>query len=75
MDTYRVNPCGDETNTKDNPGIVESLSSSLPASGVIRRLDENALNPYYDSSKDIVGGKLSVGQLDRAFSALLKYSN
>ena len=75
MKSYRINPSGDETNTQNNPGIVEKFDSPLPTTGVIRRLDEDKLKQYYDPGKDIIGGKLSVGLLDRAYSELLQYSN
>jgi hypothetical protein len=70
----RVNPTGDGTNKLGNPGTVNLLTSTLPKTGEIYRLDMNKLSPYYDASRNIAGGKLSPGQLASAWEQVLKYS-
>jgi cell wall-associated NlpC family hydrolase len=72
----RVNPTGDDTNVLGNPGTVNLLTSTLPKTGEIRRLDMNQLKKplYYNALRNIAGGKLSPGQLDRAWEQVLKYS-
>ena len=69
----RVNPTGDGTNKLGNPGTVNLLTSTLPTTGEIRRLDMSKLTHYYNASRNIAGGELSPGQLDRAWTQVLKY--
>jgi hypothetical protein len=70
----RVNPTGDGTNILGNPGTVNLLTSTLPKTGEIRRLDMTKLKSNYDALRNIAGGKLGPGQLDRAWEKVLKYS-
>ena len=71
----RINPTGDSSNTYDNPGEVEEFIGELPSSGTIQRLSADLLSQYYNSSADIVGGKLNPSQLDKAWENICKWSN
>ncbi len=71
----RVNPTGVKANTIRNPGTVNLYTSQLPSSGAIFRLNLERLEQYYDSSLNVVGGRLNPSQLDRAWEKLLRWEN
>jgi cell wall-associated NlpC family hydrolase len=71
--TDRVDPSGTERNTAANPASIKLRTTPLPAGYEVYRLDVDKLQKYYNPSRDIMGGKLTVSQFNAAWEKLSKY--
>lgn len=52
LEDGRVNPAGDDTNKRNNPGKIEKLEGSPPSSGTLHRLDWDSIDKNYGQNTE-----------------------
>jgi cell wall-associated NlpC family hydrolase len=71
--TGLIDPYGNDSSQSNNPGVVK-YRTSLPNNVTAYRFDLEKISQYYDSSRDILGGKLTTSQFNAAWQRILQYS-
>jgi cell wall-associated NlpC family hydrolase len=72
--TGRIDPSGNESNVLGNPAAVRYRTTPLPSNFDVYRFDMEKIERYYNPSRDIMGGKLTVSEFNSAWERILHYS-